>query len=543
MSLNNNLDDLNDKINNIYNYINYNDIKEVDGDIEELYEQNDINNNDKQINQEQLDELTDDNLWDILHDFANHTDEQILDVNNDKKCKECGSINMIFSESRSVNICSDCGIIGNEVLDENPEWNNYEDNKKDLQRGGTLTNVFLPKTSLGTNICSNKFLQINKLHCWNQMPYKERSLSHVLRDIDNKCKKYKITKAVIDNAKIIYKIIRDSLHNKGKNKGKNIIIRGKNRRQIIAACVYLGSNLQGCARSDKEIADIFELEKPEVTKGSRKIHEYLHNNILLYDIKPQHGTDFINRYGNKINLDKNVLELANIISNNTAKLDIATNHQPTSIAAASILIAINNINDNNKDLILSRTEEENLNDKIIYYDETKIKKNIMKEFKISEVTLNKTRDSILNYIDIVRSNDKTEIVYNQMNDKFLNSNINNDDILTDSNDNSYLNNIFINNKIDNSEKLNMEEYKEKYNNDFKIEYDDDFDINNIISNDVIKKKRGRKPKLHRLLNSLTVSESITNTESSDILTITSDKQEIKKKRGRPRKVIINDSNI
>ena len=40
------------------------------------------------------------------------------------------------------------------------------------------------------------------LHNWGQMPYKERSLSSVLIDIDSKCKKYNITKAVIDYSKM-----------------------------------------------------------------------------------------------------------------------------------------------------------------------------------------------------------------------------------------------------------------------------------------------------------------------------------------------------
>ena len=81
------------------------------------------------------------------------------------------------------------------------------------------------------------------LHNWGQMPYKERSLSSVLIDIDSKCKKYNITKAVIDYSKILYRNIREGVHTSGKSKGKNIIIRGINRRKIIAACVFYGANL------------------------------------------------------------------------------------------------------------------------------------------------------------------------------------------------------------------------------------------------------------------------------------------------------------
>lgn len=52
------------------------------------------------------------------------------------------------------------------------------------------------------------------------MPYKERSLANVLNDIDQKCKKFNVLKAVTDTAKILYRNIKD----------KNIIFRGINKK-------------------------------------------------------------------------------------------------------------------------------------------------------------------------------------------------------------------------------------------------------------------------------------------------------------------------
>ena len=142
------------------------------------------------------------------------------------------------------------------------------------------------------------------LRNWGQVPYRERSLAEVLNDIDSKCKKYNITKAVIDNAKILYKNIRETKHESGTNKGKNVIIRGINRKQIIAACFYFGSVLQKIPRSTKEVADIFNLEIKQITKGCRKFLEIMKDNFIVFDIKPSYGSDFVDRFGSKIKLSK-----------------------------------------------------------------------------------------------------------------------------------------------------------------------------------------------------------------------------------------------
>jgi len=466
-----------------------------------------------------LDVLSDDALWDLLDDFTNEKREKNeIKLKEEDKCVLCGSDNIIFSENRNRNVCKDCGNVCDEILDDNPEWNNHEDGKKEIARGGTQINTFFPKTSLGTTISYTGWSRIKMLHSWGQMPYKERSLAQVLTDIDNKCKKYKITKAVIDNAKILYRNIRESKHQSGKNKGKNIIIRGINRRQIIAACVYYGANLQNCTRSNKEIADIFDLEIKQVTKGCRKFLEYMQNNLILYDIKPSHGTDYINRSGGKLNLDKQILELANIISNNTTILDIATNHQPTSIAAASIVLAANILN---KQIV---------------------KKDILKEFQISEVTINKTYNSIQQYKHVVVNNEMTNKLYCKMQSKLLIDSDDNYDILSK------------NNTIE----FDIIDDKNE------IQYDHNFDIDNIIDDDIIdidettifetkiKKKRGRKPKNkndvdNNFITSIS-SLSIDNTDSinSNLTTETTETTDntdsitnvIKKKRGRPRKIII-----
>ena len=60
----------------------------------------------------------------------------------------------------------------------------YEDGKGEgSMRCGAATNFFLPKSSLGTTISGKKSV-LKMLQNWNQMPYKERSLSEVLQHLE-----------------------------------------------------------------------------------------------------------------------------------------------------------------------------------------------------------------------------------------------------------------------------------------------------------------------------------------------------------------------
>ena len=64
-------------------------------------------------------------------------------------------------------------------------------------------------------------------------------------------------------------------------------------------------------------------------------------NILMYKIRCSQSTDFIERYFKKIKIKKEFIECATKISTNIHKLDIASTHQPPSVAAGSILLMAN----------------------------------------------------------------------------------------------------------------------------------------------------------------------------------------------------------
>jgi transcription initiation factor TFIIB len=496
--------------------------------------------------EDQLDLLSDDKLWDILDNCSNDikVEKTKQDIYN-QSCLECKSANIIYTTNRGSYICNDCGCESKEILDDSPEWNNYDDKKSD-SRCGAPSNAFYPKSSLGTTINIPGYSKVKMLRNWGQVPYRERSLAEVLNDIDSKCKKYNITKAVIDNAKILYKNIRETKHESGTNKGKNVIIRGINRKQIIAACFYFGSVLQKIPRSTKEVADIFNLEIKQITKGCRKFLEIMKDNFIVFDIKPSYGSDFVDRFGSKIKLSKNVIKLAKTISINTTKLDIASDHQATSIAAASILLAT---------IIL----KEDIN-----------KKAISDIFDISDVTITKTYKKIFPYQKIVVDDELTNKFNYKINLKLMSHELENDEILyetiteTDTETETETESDIVTEIIETESETDIliRKLNQSSNNTIQIEeeeIDDYLDESDIIKKDNTQSKKNKllliqEDRNNRKLNKLKLKEiklklkleikenkKILNNKQLQDNNIVGENT-IKKKRGRPKKINTPDIN-
>lgn len=320
----------------------------------------------------------------------NNDEKSIKKEENKNKCANCKSINLV--KNNGTIICSDCGIINEEVLDRGIEFANNENANT---RVGCASNHFLPLSSMGTKIGGNKYTRMSLLqNRWYRMIYRERSLLNVLNDIERKCKEYGITKPIIDNSKILFKKINDSKHKYGKNKGKQIIIRGINRNSLIAACIYHGAEMHGIPRSQKEIAEICNLDVTNVTKGCRKFREILEDDDILQLLEPSDSIKYIERYSKKLDLEEKYIELCKTLSNNIKKLDIASDHQPPSIAAGSIIL-VSEVNDLNISI-----------------------KDISSQFFISEVTIKKTFKKINEFKNILFDNDLVEQKLKELEDYY-----------------------------------------------------------------------------------------------------------------------------
>lgn len=299
-------------------------------------------------------------------------------------CISCKSKNMTVDIKEGYNVCVDCGVINNIILDKNPVFN--KDNEYSSSSYGCPTNYFYPKSALGTKIKSKGYNKISILQRQGQMPYKEKSLMEELQKIQDKCIKYNITQSIIDSAKILYKKINDSKHTKGSRAGKNRIMRCINRKSMIAACLFYACKLQNEPRSPKEIADIYSLEIKHVNRGYRKFMDLIDVNEFISDFSSSKASDFITRFANKLDIELKYINIAIDISKNIHSLDLASTHEPPSVAAGCILLITNIYN-------LSIT-----------------KKQISTVFSISDVTISKTYRRIYPFHKIITNNEITKLI-------------------------------------------------------------------------------------------------------------------------------------
>lgn len=305
-----------------------------------------------------FDEL--ENLIDKLDGIKQEKKDKFI---NTYWCASCNDDKTIIDSEKGIIICKLCGDVISNMIDMEQEWNG--DGGKDGVKSSMYVNALLPQSSIATTI-HGVSSRITTIHKWLGMPYHERSLNEVFREISNKCKEGKILKCIEDDAKIMYKNINDS----------KIITRGSNRKSLIAACVFFACRKNNKIRSPKEIAHIFSLKYTEITKGCKTFMKLGKRTMDISFIfaKPEH---FINRFKEDTKIKNEYAEQAIKIANNVEKICIASMHTPISIAAGAIymMVMINGFKINKKD--------------------------IADQFKISQVTISKAYKKIEKYFKIL----------------------------------------------------------------------------------------------------------------------------------------------
>lgn len=261
-------------------------------------------------------------------------------------------------------ICKECNNIITNIIN-TPEWRFYGSNdskSSDPTRCGMPVNQLLPESSVGTSISyrggNQNMYKIRKYQQWNGMPYKERSLLKVFQDISRLSKAAGIPEIIIKESHVLYKIVSGTK-----------ISRGSNRLGIIAACVYFSCKINEVPRSTNEIASIFSISVPIMSKGCKKFQEIMQLNKV--DINRIHRTntitidDFIDRFCSKLELNNEDIHNIKHISYLSQVYNLVNDNTPPSMAGGCIYLYI-------KDCGLLYT-----------------KKNLADICKISEVTINK----------------------------------------------------------------------------------------------------------------------------------------------------------
>lgn len=337
------------------------------------------------------------NVLDYFYELAKDIDfkqpnyNEINTPNNLNLCPKCNTDSYLITDHTVGSIvCKNCGctVISN-LVDQNFDWHCCDDDTHECRIGSAPINPLLPVSSMGTTIRGGRSSnRIRRSQMWQQMPYKEKSLNSVFKDLQSFGEKGNISKCIIDDAKIMFKKAISVTHDKGNNKGTQIILRGKNRRGLIGACLYQACRRKKKTFSFKEIASICGIKYTEISKGCKILCKLLRCSDFDYDMGTTRAQDFIQRYCRILKLNDNIMKQAFKIAENLTFLGNVTAHTPQSLAFGSILMVAE---------INKRTLGSYITKKVL-----------ASKFKISEVTLSKTLKKIMPFKSILLLNDFKE---------------------------------------------------------------------------------------------------------------------------------------
>jgi transcription initiation factor TFIIB len=282
------------------------------------------------------------------------------EINHVDRVLQCCEITDNYKyTNKGETLCKICDNIVSNIIS-TPEWKNYKDSNVNTTRCGMPTNVMLPKSSMGTSIKNDynfKMSRVTRYQQWNSMPYKERSLYKVYKDIEDKCIAGDLKLIIAETAQSYYLVISETK-----------ISRGSNRIGIIAACIYFACKECEVPRSTNELSSLFKIDNKIMTRGCKNFTEIMRmskdrNRVQTHKSVNLH--DFIERFSHKLNLSESDNKSITKLSKLCEELNLVNDNTPPAMASGCIFLYIRM---NNIDID---------------------KKSISEVCKISEVTINK----------------------------------------------------------------------------------------------------------------------------------------------------------
>ena len=247
-------------------------------------------------------------------------------------CADCDNVGM--DQADGFLFCTLCGVTKSNIMDFSAEWRMFDLGKPDISRCGMPTNPLLPNSTSPTVLVGGSNVYLKKLYKWNSMNQKDIAKYKLLVYLQNKAKKVGLSTAVINHAQQFAVQLCDKMIE------ADNIFRGKNRRGLVAACLYFSFKKLNCPRTIIEIASILNLESREVTHGINLFSEiFMDQGIIMNDenIKPE---DLVPRYCNQLRMSADMTELVCNIANRVKEADIFPTSIIESQTAACILYVV-----------------------------------------------------------------------------------------------------------------------------------------------------------------------------------------------------------
>lgn len=164
------------------------------------------------------------------------------------------------------NVCTVCGTILQQIIDDGPEWRYYgaEDRNDDPCRTGAANNTLLPDSSYGSmamNIknSSPQLRHIVKLSSWALASHSDRSWLAAIDVLQTYAYRAGFPKAILVEACSLLKSQEDALK-----------LRGETRRALMGAVFFVACRRNDVSRTHEEVADMVRVSTRSLCKAIQR---------------------------------------------------------------------------------------------------------------------------------------------------------------------------------------------------------------------------------------------------------------------------------
>ena len=287
-------------------------------------------------------------------------------------CKKCKKYDVVIDRESNKIVCENCGIIISDIMDYGQEWRalgfDEVSSKVNKSRVGLPINEHFKKASLSTIILGWGPESYRRYQLYNSMEYDERRLLKNFQLIDSNTEERNIPESIKDHAKNMFKTISEDLRKRGSCKHSNM-----------AACVYFASQDKNYNQNKDKLSKCFNIKKKKFTKGCTFYKEEMFDKEPDYynKIKPVNTYDEIKKFSKLLNIKEVFVHIIRYVTFMSTEFGIVIKNTPTSIAVGSIYLV---------------SQVYNLNI---------TKKMISDKCSVSDVTINKAYNSMINYQNII----------------------------------------------------------------------------------------------------------------------------------------------
>jgi transcription initiation factor TFIIB len=255
-------------------------------------------------------------------------------------CSVCKSAKVITDPEYGEVICSNCGVVISDKLEEinRPERSTYN-MTEDTSRTGAPTSIAKHDMGLSTVIANTE-----KDAVGNKIDISIRSTMQRLRTWDYRTQVHTATNRNLRQAFIELDILKDKLalpdatiekaayiYRKAKQRQ---FIRGRTTLAVIAAALYIACRERGTPRTLKDIARAYNLRHKSICKAYRQLVIKLDYNVPMAD-----PMKCVAKVANNANLTEKTKRQAIDIMNDATKKEITAGKDPMGFAATVLYIS------------------------------------------------------------------------------------------------------------------------------------------------------------------------------------------------------------